>query len=214
MANMSYANNLYKVMETKSVKEPELEGFTLLPISRTDGKKGKSGICIQVPTVSEAVLNLVFSHPDGKTFFCGCIDKVRSGIASGLHKQGNAITSDRIGLDGILAALRVQNEQSVRFSKEGISTWFNTDLAPVLNDAIQKKLPGISIDKLNRTVSGYLEDFKLLAAREVFISPEIKTKLEKAMMLLPDDYEHIISERISERLSNSMQYVRNVEDVL
>ncbi len=202
----------YNVLETKNVINPELEGFTLLPVSRTDGKKGKSGICVQVPAVSESVLSLVFSHEDGKEFFTACIDKVRSQIVSGLHKGNKVISSESIGLDAILNAIKMQNEQTVRFSKEGIASWFNEELLPLLSDAIANKLPGISADKMNRIVAGYLDDFKLLAAREVMISQEVKVKLEKAMMLLPDDYEHHVSEIISSKLAAAGTKV--VEDVL
>jgi hypothetical protein len=137
---------------------------------------------------------------------------VRSGIASGIHKNNGSITSDKIGIDAILAAMKMA-EQSQRFSKESIGSWFDEVLDPLLGAAITAKLPGISADKMDKLIAGYKSDFQLLAAREVMISNEIKVKLEKAMMLLPDDYESVaVSEKIAEKLQNAGMKI--VEDVL
>lgn len=209
--NQSIVN--YTIRNAADVSEETITaGHIKLPVSRTDGKKGKSGICIVVPEISDSVLSLVFSHDAGKEFFTAALDKVRSQIASSLHKNSKLITSDTIGITGILEAIKAQNEATVRFSKEGIAAWFDADMDQLLSDAIMAKLPNISADKLDKLASGYKSDFQLLAAREVMISQEIKIKLEKAMMLLPDDYEHPISERIASKLQNAGTKV--VEDVL
>jgi hypothetical protein len=201
----------YNVIATKDVVNTELSGYCLLPVSRTDGKKGKSGICIQVPVLSESVMHLVMNDAKGREFIVDCIDGIRSKIASALHKSGKTIADDAIGITAILAAMS-EATASVRFSKEGIATWFNDELLPLLAAAVESKLIGISTDKLKRITDGYLGDFQLLAAREVMISAELKLKLEKAMLLLPDDYEHHVAEKIAAKLQAAGTKV--VEDVL
>jgi hypothetical protein len=189
----------YIVRKTSDIKD--MEGFVMLPVSRNDGKKGKSGIAIQLPEVSESVLSLVFSHPDGKAFITDAIDSVRSKIASAIYAKGEVITSDKIGIDSILAMMK-QASENQRMTKDAIGNWFDSDLLPLLQDAIKAKLAGISADKLEKFAAGYRADFQSLASRNVIMSEEIKTKLTKAIALLPDDYDSVIGEKVITALND------------
>lgn len=189
----------YTVQQTKDISETD--GFVVLPVSRTDGKKGKSGIGIKVPAVSESVLSLVFSHPVGKAFLSDAIDGVRSRIASDLHKAQKQITSDRIGIDGILERMK-QETESQRMTKEAIGAWFDGELMPLLCDAIKEKLPSLSDDKVTKSAAGYRADFQLLASRSIVMGEEIKTKLGKAIALLPDDCESVIGGKVIAALND------------
>ena len=80
-------------------------------------------------------------------------------------------------------------ESAARFSKESIGIWFDADLAGLIADKIKEKIAGISTDELHKLVESYRTGFQALAAREVFMSPEEKVRLQKAIDLLPDDYE-------------------------
>lgn len=200
----------YTVRNAADVSEMP-SGTMKLPIARTDGKKGKSGLCIVVPELSDNVLQLVMVDQYGKQWLIDCINGVRSGIASAINKAGRTITSDQIGIDSILRAITLE-VQNARLSKESIAAWFNSELSHILMDAIKSKLPGISSDKLDRLVDSYRNDFQLLSARELIISKELKSKLEKALALLPDDYIHPVAEKLADKLSESGSAI--VEDVL
>lgn len=198
----------YIVQKTADINETD--GFTMLPVSRTDGKKGKSGIGIKVPAVSESVLSICFSHPIGKAFFVDCIDSIRSKIASDLHKAQKQITSDRLGIDGILEAMKASTE-SQRMTREAIGAWFDADLAPMLCDAVRTKLPSLSDDKMAKIIAGYRTDLQTLASRSVIMGEEIKTKLSKALALLPDDYESVMGEKVIAALN---ELTTDIGDVL
>lgn len=199
MANTT-VGNIYPVQATKDITE--VNGMIILPVSRNDGKKGKSGISVKLPIVSESVLSLVFSHPIGKAFIVDCIDGVRSKIASSLHSVQKPITDTAIGIDAILAAMKVETENQ-RMTKDAIGTWFDSDLLMILDAAIRSKLPSISTDKMGKLLSGYKDDFQLLAGRNVIITAEQKIKLTKAIALLPDDYESIIGGKVIAALNDA-----------
>ena len=191
--NTNTNTTFYPVQKTADISE--VAGMVILPVSRNDGKKGKSGIAVKLPEISQAVLSLVYSHPDGAAFFVDCLDGIRSKIASDLHKNGKQIRSDNIGLDAILAALRVEN-QNQRMTKDAIGAWFDSDLSLLLIEAITAKIGAISSDKMSKILDGYKADFQTLAMRNIVMGMEIKTKLTKAIALLPDDYESIIGEKV------------------
>jgi hypothetical protein len=189
---------IYNVVKTADATIAD--GNVILSIARTDGKKGKSGNCIVVPAVSESVLTLVFNHADGKAWITDCIDDLRSEIASAINKKGEVISSDKLGIDALLVAMRTANE-SQRMTKESITNWFNADLAPLVASRICEKMFGIADDKLTKLVEAYAEKFASLAGREVSMKDEVKAMLIKALELLPDEYEHPIATKVIAKLT-------------
>lgn len=183
----------------KTIDAKPAEGFTTLSISRTDGKKGKSGLCIVVPVTSDSVVSLVTASDIGKAWIVDAIDDVRSRIASAINKAGLTITSDKIGIDGILAQMKLETE-SQRMTKDAIGAWFDSDLAPLLSARIQEKMAGIAADKLAVLVGNYKATFQTLAGRDVSMSEQVKAGLIKAMELLPAEYEHVIGTKVLEKL--------------
>jgi hypothetical protein len=190
----------YTVRNTKEI-ETIGDGMVALPISRTDGKKGKSGLCILAPVVSDSVLMLVQNDVQGKAFIINAIDDLRSKIASKLNKEGKLILSDSIGITGLLAAMRNENE-SQRFTKEAIASWFAEYLDPLIGAKLSARMPGIAADKLDKLVAGYCEQLQVLANRpdNRCMPNAIKEQLIKALALLPDDHESMVCEEIAARL--------------
>lgn len=202
--------NTYPVKNSADVPEVGA-GFRKLPIARTDGKKGKTDLCIVVPEVSDAVMSVVYNNEHGRQWIAAQIDAMRSKIASEINKAGRAITSDLVGVTAILTAMQ-SDLQSSRFCKETVIAWFDAELMPLLQSAIRSKLVGISDDKLMRLAEGYRNDLVTLTGRNAIVSNELRLKITKALQLLPDDYCHPIAEKLAEKLraaSNSC-----VEDVL
>ncbi len=192
----------YTVKNTKDLdKDMDMAVNTILPISRTDGKKGKSGLCIVVSCISDPVLSLVSVNPIGKQFLINSLDDLRSRMASAINKNGGTITSDRIGIDAMLAAMGKENE-SQRFTKESIATWFAEYLEPVLCDRIKNRNSGIAADKLDKAVSGYLVSFQILANKpdNRNMAKEIRAQLLTALSLLPEDHDTVTAEEIAARL--------------
>ena len=198
----------YAVHKTTDITAGDNE--ILLPISRTDGKKGKSGLCIKVNALSDAVLNVVYVDAIGKQFLINAIDKVRSEIASSLNKDGKQITDDKIGVTAILAAMKASVE-SQRFTKESIKVWFDEHLAALLQNAIESKYVGITSDKVLKMVNDYCDAFQMLASRAVNGKYEMKTDIRNGLLrvleLLPEDHDTVTGNEIATRLDNTIEPV-------
>ena len=198
--------NVYSIHKTSDVTAGENE--ILLPISRTDGKKGKSGLCIKVSALSDAVLNVVYVDTIGKQFLINAIDSIRSKVASQLNKDGKQITDDKIGVTAILAAMKAEVE-SQRFTKESIKVWFDDYLAPLLQSAIEAKYVGITSDKTLRMSSDYCEAFQLLASRPVGGKYEMKADCRNGLLhvleLLPEDHDTVTGNEIAARLEKTVE---------
>jgi hypothetical protein len=192
----------YTVRNTKDLdKNLDEVSNTVLPISRTDGKKGKSGLCIVVPAVSDPVLSLVSVNAIGKQFLINCLDDLRSRMASTINKNGGIITSERLGIDAMLVAMTKENE-SQRFTKESIATWFAEYLEPLLADRIATKNPNIAADKLDKAVAGYLVSLQVLANKpdNRNMAKEIRAQLMTALSVLPEDHDTVTANEIAARL--------------
>lgn len=187
------SNGIYAVVSTT---EELPAGYIRLPISRTDGKKGKSGTCIHVPAISDAVRSVIYNSPIGELWFSAQVASHLSEMASSLNKAGNSITSEKLGVTAVLVSMAASLEAQ-RMTKETIGKWFDADLAPLVSARIQELLAGISNDKLEKLVSGYREQFQTLAGRDVSMTKEMKAQLIKAVELLPGDYEpSVIGEKV------------------
>lgn len=190
--------DLYKVQATKDAVVGD--GQITLAISRTDGKKGKSGLCIVVPEVSDAVVAVVQNGVEFASWLVASINDLRSGIASGINKKGDVITSDKLGVSAILAAMKAATE-SQRMTKEAIGTWFDADMVALISTRIKSKMVGIADDKVAKLVEGYKLRFQSLSGRDVSMADAVKAQLIVALELLPEGYENVIAEKITEKLT-------------
>ena len=190
---------MYKVRATKDAVVGD--GMVAIPISRTDGKKGKSGLCIVVPTVSESVLAVVQHGVEFAPWLVSMIDDIKSGIASAINKRNETITSAKLGTDAILNAMRLATE-SQRMTKDAIGTWFDSDMAAVIGHRIESKMIGIAADKVAKIVESYKLRFQSLAGRDVSMTDVVKAQLTTALELLTEEQgEHVIAVKVMEKLT-------------
>jgi len=193
---------MYQVVKTAEASISD--GFTTLNIARTDGKKGKSGSVIVVPVLSDSVLFLIQGADVGKAFIVDAIDALRSRIASSINSKGNIITSDKLNIDAIFAAMRLETE-SQRLTKDSIGAWFDADLLALMKARFAVKLPGISDLKMVGITDQYRAKFQSLAGRDGFIPDAIKSQLVTAMELLPAEYESVIGTKLLEKLTAEVE---------
>ena len=157
------------------------EGNTTLAIARTDGKKGKSGLCIVVPQVSDAVYSLITNSDWGKAWIVDCVDSLRSRMASQINARGETITADKLGITAIESAMR-QELESQRITMDSIGKWFDADLAGLIEGRIRTKSNGAASDSaIAKMVGMYREKFQSLAGRNVSMSADVKLQLLTAL---------------------------------
>ena len=190
---------MYKVRATKDAVVGD--GMVAIPISRTDGKKGKSGLCIVVPEVSDAAQNVIFHDARCQAWLVTAINGFKSAIASAINKSGNVITSAKLGTDAVLEAMRRECE-SQRMTKDAIGAWFDSDLAPAVGARIESKMHGIAADKVAKIVESYKLRFQSLAGRDVSMTDVVKAQLTTALELLTEEQgEHVIAVKVMEKLT-------------
>jgi hypothetical protein len=187
----------YQVVKTTDAVV--VDGMTAYSVSRTDGKKGKSGIVCVAPAISEPVATVFYNDAIGKAFIVDVLEGLRSRIISGLHAGSRLISDEAIGVTAMLATAKLVVEGS-RMTKEAIGIWFDADLTLLVSARIREKMAGISDDKVAKLVSGYRTAFESLSAREVSMSAEVKASLLKAMDLLPEDYDSVVGGKVLSKL--------------
>jgi hypothetical protein len=194
-------NTIHNVVEKKTIDTDKLASSQcLLSIARTDGKKGKSGLCIIADTPSQNWIQLLEHNAIGNKWITGKINELRSEIASSINKAGGTIYSSNIGYEAIVAEMGKVTESSA-FTVASIETWFNTYMKPLIVARLAEK-GNISSSNIEKMASGYLKSFQILAARKDnrYMSSSIKASLVKALSLLPDDHDTTVCNEISERL--------------
>jgi 6-pyruvoyl-tetrahydropterin synthase len=203
--------NTYAVMKTSDVKELDAQQV-VIGIARTDGKKGKSGFCAVVDAFGINDLQSAVINETGRAWMIEAINDLRSRIASDLNKNGKPLNVLNLGFDAVIKAMDCEL-QSQRMTKEAIAAWFTAELSPLVTAAISAKMINISANKLAKYAEQYSDKFQSLAGRNVSMSEKEKEQLQKAMALLPDDYSHVIAEKIAEKL-NSVSEAGNMLDAL
>jgi hypothetical protein len=188
---------MYSVVKTTDAVLTE--GMTAYSVSRTDGKKGKSGIVCVAPSISDAVTTVFYNDAMGKAFIVDVLESLRSKIISKLHADGKVISDESIGITAMLTTAKLLVEGS-RMTKEAIGVWFDADMATLITARIKEKMAGISEDKVAKLVAGYRVAFESLSAREVGMSEEVKASLLKAMDLLPEDYDSVMGGKVLAKL--------------
>jgi hypothetical protein len=187
----------YQVIKT--TEAGLIDGMTAYNVTRTDGKKGKSGTVCVAPAISESVATVFYNDAIGKAFIVDVLEGLRSRIISGLHASRKLISDEAIGVTAMLATAKLVVEGG-RMTKESIGVWFDADLTLLVSARIREKIAGISEDKVAKLVAGYRTAFESLSAREVGMSDEVKASLLKAMDLLPEDYDSVIGGKVLAKL--------------
>lgn len=193
----------YAIVKTADAKE--LEGYTLLNVARTDGKKGKSGMVVQVPALTDSVVTVIYNDAIGQAWIRSQIDGLRSDLASACNKAGNAIEADTIGVTALLAGMAAK-EAAIRVSKESIAAWFAEVLQPLLAATLQGK--GIPAGIADKTIAVFSANFQKLASPEITFPDAVSSQLVKAMELIPEDSEGAelaMTEKVAVRLSAAME---------
>lgn len=193
----------YAIIKTADAKE--LEGYSLLNIARTDGKKGKSGMVVQVPALSESVVTVIYNDATGQAWIKSQIDSLRSELASAANKAGLPVEADTIGVTALLAAMTAK-EAAIRVSKESIAAWFSDVLQPLLAATLQAK--GIPQGVADKTIGVFSANFQKLASPEVTFPDAVSSQLVKAMELIVEGSEaedNPMTEKVAVRLSAAME---------
>lgn len=203
---------VYPILKAKSASE--LVGYNLLPISRTDGKKGKSDSCIQVPVISDSVLTVIYNNDTGNAWIRSQVATLQSKLASAANKAGEAVTSVTIGIDSLLAAMQVQ-EAAARISKESIGAWFDSGISALITAAlVAKNLPEGTHAKI---LEGFKASFQRLAIADVSLPDAECEQLTKALALIPEDSEvqdEPMTEKIAARLLKAQERTVTIANAL
>ena len=191
----------YIVRKTSDPLNAETNGMVQVPISRTDGKKGKSGDCILAPVVSDSVLTVIYNDAIGREWIRSIVDGLRSKVASECNKAGKVITSETIGITSLLAAMKAEESNS-RLTKESIATWFDSDMKPLLIVAIKEKMGQLSSDKVDKILNSYKEAFQVCANRpdNRTMTNKMRDQLISQFEKFQDDYDSVIAGKLLEIL--------------
>lgn len=190
---------VYPVVKTTDASAINVaENFTTINISRTDGKKGKSGNCCVVPVVSDSVLVLVMQDKFGRAFLVDAIDGLRSKLASARNKDGLPITSDKIGIEALLAAMATE-VTSATLSADSIGKWFDTYMAQVLMETFKARKPDAIAAQLDKLVGIYRSLFCSISGRNLIMEESQKVQLIKALDLLPEDGE-VVQDALTDKI--------------
>jgi len=192
--------NTYAVMKTSDVKELEANQVTIA-ISRTDGKKGKSGLCAVVDAFSGINLQSAMLDDTGKAWMIDAIEALRSRMASDLNKAGKPINQFNLGYDAVIQAMK-QESMNQRMTAEAIGAWFDADLSGLVQSRIAEKMPQLDAAKIAKLVDGYKDKFVSLSGRNVSMSEQVKGQLLNALSLLADDYDSVIGNKVMEKVMN------------
>lgn len=202
-------NAMYSVIKTADAVVTD--GSVAISIARTDGKKGKSGLCIVVPQVSDSVYSLITNSDWGKAWIVDCVDALRSRIASGIHKAGDIITADKLGITAIEVTMK-QELESQRVTMDSIGKWFDADLAGLISARIRSKSGNVADAVVAKMVAAYREKFQSLAGRNVSMSADVKLQLMAALDILAAhyaatgaEYESVIGSKVQELLDKAQE---------
>lgn len=187
---------MYKVINAKNATLTASVNV-FISIARNDGKKGKSGMVMEIPELTENSVMSILNNKHGMAWVINEINSLRSKIAS-KATQGidSVIKPEVVGITNVLSVMQKEIE-STRISKESIATWFDSELSSVITTKITANNPTMAPDKIAKLVENYKEYFVSLAGRNISMSDAIKNQLIKALDLLGEEYNHPIAEKIA-----------------
>lgn len=195
----------YNVESLKTIGKQEVATGNRLArvIFKKDRKTGeeKESKGLMIPAVSLTMLSVISQDATGAEYLSNCIASIQDSLIRKLIEGGKlSINGEEIDTAHILAAMAATNETE-RFSKESIKTWFVEYMKPALIDVIKEKMLGISESKLAQLLHNYLESFQILAGRNPSMSNDIKAGLIRAMEFLPEDHDSGVAQEIARRLT-------------
>jgi hypothetical protein len=195
----------HQVESLKKLSKVELgTGDRLCRIIAKKGKIGGRSMESQgviIPTISPSILNVLVNDPIGREYLQSAVESVQDGIIRKAVESGKlAIFDHQIEVANMIEAMRVANE-SVRFSKESIATWFNEFLFDPLVAQIKLKMIALPEDKVRKLAENYLTSFQLLAGRNPTMPNAIKAGLIRALEFLPEDHDSVTANEIATRLA-------------
>lgn len=190
----------YTTIQAKTIPD-DLDSsiYTAIPISRNDGKKGKSGLAMVVDALSENSLQRVLLSDAGKKWIADSLNTIRGKLASAHLASGGTVSRETVNTYAIIAAMAAEAE-SQRISKESIGNWFDSDLAGLVADKVRAKMPTLADNKVEEVVKAYRTKFQVLAAQEPSMDADTKAALLSVLDLLPEDYASVIGDKIMARM--------------
>lgn len=178
----------YAVVENS--KASEVEGFVLVSVGRKDKKKGKSGISVQLPVVSDNALQSLLLNPKAADWFRDQVDSLRGKIATALYRADSSIGEEAFFTDALVSAMAADvSVGGARFSKDTIGAWFDVVLVSLIAAKLEAK--GVPAGVAEKTLKAFREKFQSLAFRGETFSLDDATadQLTKALALIPEDSE-------------------------
>ena len=162
-----------------------------------------------VPKLTQDLLLDIINHKAGLEYLIESVQSVQDRIARRLLDDvgnGNVLEFRHIGIDEIIAQLMLESEVAARLSKESIELWFNSDLYPLLLHVLNAK--GLTDIKVKAHTTAFRGYFVTLAGKDknVLMAKAVKGQLEKALELLPPDYEHELYEKLITKLRDTVDY--------
>ena len=197
--------SFYNIESLKIIAKKEVPAANRLAriVLKKDRKTGveKDSKGVWVPAVTDNMVQVVASHETGAEYLRNVIAGVQDALIRRLIEQGKlVVSSDEISIESIIAAMAAANETE-RFSKESIKSWFVEYMTPALTAAIRDKITGISDSRLNKFLANYLDNFQVLAGRNPSMNNYVKAGLIRAMEFLPEDHDSATAQEIARRLA-------------
>jgi len=191
----------YTTVQAKTIPDDlDTSIYTVIPIARNDGKKGKSGLVMVVEALSENSLQRILLSDAGKKWIADSLNTIRGKLASAHLAIGGTVSMETVNTYAIIAAM-VAEVESQRISKESIGNWFDSDLAGLIADKVRANMPTLADDKVEEVVNAYRTMFKVLASQEPSMDADAKAALLSALDLLPEDYSSVIGDKIMARMA-------------
>ena len=191
----------YTTIQAKTIPDDlDTSIYTVIPIARNDGKKGKSGMVMVVDALSENSLQRILLSDAGKKWIADSLNTIRGKLASAHLAIGGTVSMETVNTYAIIAAM-VAEMESQRISKESIGNWFDSDLAGLIADKVRANMPTLADDKVEEVVNAYRTMFKVLASQEPSMDADAKAALLSALDLLPEDYSSVIGDKIMARMA-------------
>lgn len=216
-ANVNTQNTLNQI--SNNVKFDTLKIVAKLDIAsgmrlcRIINKGAKESLGAHIAGLSyEDVESMVLVEPKLRSFIVDAFMAAQDKLARAKLQADGSLNLEEISFDQITASIVESLESKGRISKEAIETWYVATMHALIEAALKAK--GVTQQKqIDDTSKAFKDSFSSLAGRNVSMADKIKAQLEKALMLLPDDYESSVVEFIAGKLSEVTEAVA-IQDAL
>lgn len=178
--------------------------------------KGTGAVSVgsHLPMWNAEETELLFASPVVVEWLKGQLYGVQDKIVRGMldNSSEKQVSADVLAPEMVIAFLSEESASAVRLSKEGIESWFDTQLAQLIASTVKAKNPNHSDKVIADTVMMFKIHFTNLAKKEVSIADKIKAQLEKALALLPDEAaEDKMTELIAKKIADSSETVADLD---